>query len=129
MAGRGQASENAFDYQQALADYEEVLESESSPHTAEALYCSHRLLTGLGRYDQAGENLQQLLVRYPDYQPIQVRLSLAKNLSRRNQYDSAKSLLDATIQSLKEPDAKFWLPILTKVKHNVLIAQAQGGKS
>ncbi|PIU60641.1 MAG: hypothetical protein COS85_23425 [Armatimonadetes bacterium CG07_land_8_20_14_0_80_59_28] len=87
------------------------------------------MLTGLGRYDQAGENLQQLLVRYPDYQPIQVRLSLAKNLSRRNQYDSAKSLLDATIQSLKEPDAKFWLPILTKVKHNVLIAQAQGGKS
>ena len=126
---RGQAFEGVYDYESALSDYAEVSEAIPSAHAPEALYRSQRMLTGLGRYDEAGERLQRLATSYPEYQPVQVKLSLAKNLCSRRQYASAQSLLDTAIQSLKEPDAKFWLPILTKVKHNVLIAQAQGGKS
>ena len=126
---RGQVFEGVYDYESALSDYAEVSEAIPSGHAPEALYRSQRMLTGLGRYDEAGERLQRLATSYPEYQPVQVKLSLAKNLCSRRQYATAQSLLDATIQSLKEPDAKFWLPILTKVKHNVLMAKAQSGES
>jgi len=122
---RGQAFEGVYDYESALSDYAEVSEAIPSAHAPEALYRSQRMLTGVGRYEEAGERLQQLARACPDYQPVRVNLSLAKNLYYRKQFDAADAALNEAAQSLKESETQFWLPILTKVRGNIAMAKAR----